>query len=260
MRPSTPKWIRTFLIGSLVLNLMFIALAGAFVQRRGGYQYVSEVFSRLFVNGEEHKAGYNPENTFRYKERVSIFEEITVEPDMVFIGDSLIERAEWSEFFPNMVVVNRGISGDTTAGVLIRLDPLKIIVSEQTVVFLYIGINDLILGIPPDMIIGNYRKIIETFKSRANKGLFIQNLMPLNENLCRHFRSNKYQLDNDSIKEFNRKLYELAIEMGVNYIDLYSWMVNSIDQLPGKYTFDGLHLNGKGYAHWVNLINSFLET
>ena len=260
MRPSTPRWIRTFLIGSLVLNLMFIVLAGVFIQRRGGYHYVSSVFSRLFASEEEQKAGYNPVNTLRYKERVSIFEEINIEPDMIFIGDSLIERAEWSEFFPNIPVVNRGISGDTTAGVLNRLDPLEITVSENTEVFLYIGINDLLEGIPHDVIIENYRKIIDFFKGRPNKGLFIQNLMPLNEDLCRHIRSNNLLIDNDSIKEFNRKLYELAIEMGVSYIDLYSWMVNSIDQLPEEYTFDGLHLNGKGYSHWVNLINSFLET
>lgn len=259
MRSSIPRWIRNFLIGSLVLNIMFFALAGVFIQKRGGYNYAAGVFSRLFPRIEEQKAVYNPASTLRYKERVSIFEEITIEPDMTFIGDSLIERAEWSEFFQDAVVINRGISGDTTSGVLNRLDSLGVSVFAKTRVFFYVGVNDLLVGIPDNLIIENYREMIEFFKGRPNKGLFIQNLMPLNEDLCRHYRPQKLRIDNDSIKGFNRKLKELAIETGVGYIDLYSSIVNSNDQLPEEYTFDGLHLNGKGYAHWVSIIHNLLK-
>ena len=42
--------------------------------------------------------------------------------DVVFVGDSLTERVKWNELFPHLQTKNRGISSDTTEGVLARLD------------------------------------------------------------------------------------------------------------------------------------------
>lgn len=48
------------------------------------------------------------------------------EPDVLFIGDSLIERLQhsivWSEFFEPLHCLNFGIGGDTTQNVLWRLE------------------------------------------------------------------------------------------------------------------------------------------
>ena len=45
-------------------------------------------------------------------------------PDVVMIGDSLTDGAEWREIFPDQKIVNRGIDSDTTDGVLARLDEI----------------------------------------------------------------------------------------------------------------------------------------
>ena len=63
---------------------------------------------------------------------------------VVFLGDSITEHGNWNEWFPATPLVNRGISGDTTAGVLARLDTA---IDNPLAVFLLIGTNDLAFGV-----------------------------------------------------------------------------------------------------------------
>ena len=57
-----------------------------------------------------------------YQQRVSHFKLIPVnENDIVFVGNSITDGAEWSELFNDMTIKNRGISGDFSAGILHRI-------------------------------------------------------------------------------------------------------------------------------------------
>ena len=50
-----------------------------------------------------------------YMQRVSLFNKLPITPkDIVFIGNSITNGAEWNELFPRKRVKNRGISGDTS--------------------------------------------------------------------------------------------------------------------------------------------------
>jgi hypothetical protein len=57
-----------------------------------------------------------------YQHKKQRFESYKTKADIVMIGDSITDGAEWHEMFPQLNIVNRGISGDTTVGVLNRLD------------------------------------------------------------------------------------------------------------------------------------------
>ena len=63
---------------------------------------------------------------------------------VVMLGDSITEgwRDDFSAWFPGVKVANRGISGDTSRGVLIRLQEDVLALHPQAVVVL-IGTNDL---------------------------------------------------------------------------------------------------------------------
>lgn len=78
-----------------------------------------------------------------YQGRMALFDTQPIKTgDIVFIGDSLTELgANWSIRFDNLKVRNRGISGDTTYGVLARLQEIEN--SAPAVIFLLIGINDI---------------------------------------------------------------------------------------------------------------------
>ena len=56
--------------------------------------------------------------------RISLFEEFSPKVDVVFVGDSITEGGEWSDFFPNISVANRGVDSDITADILRRLDSI----------------------------------------------------------------------------------------------------------------------------------------
>jgi lysophospholipase L1-like esterase len=189
--------------------------------------------------------------SFHYYERTTLFNELPVPEDsIVFLGDSLTFRTEWSELFPGKKVINRGIGNDTTAGVLKRLD--NVIEGEPKKIFILIGVNDLKSRSVADAM-QNYRKIIKRIQSGTpNTDIYIQSLLPVN--------NNKYGsiLSNDKIIKMNKELRALAKNAGVTYIDLHSRFAKN-GQLPDEFTADGIHLTGKGYVLWRDTIQEYVE-
>jgi lysophospholipase L1-like esterase len=85
---------------------------------------------------------------------------------VVLLGDSITQgwNDRLSAAFPGMKVANRGISGDTTRGVLIRLQDDVIAVKPKAVVLL-IGTNDIEEGARPDVVESNVRSILAALKT-----------------------------------------------------------------------------------------------
>jgi hypothetical protein len=85
---------------------------------------------------------------------------------VVFLGDSITQgwgnRLEKS--FPGVKVANRGISGDTTRGVLIRL-PEDVLALDPAGVVLLIGTNDLEENAEPETIAANLKLILAALKA-----------------------------------------------------------------------------------------------
>ena len=63
-----------------------------------------------------------------YIERTTLFKQLSIPKEsIVFLGDSITQRSEWSELFHNKQIVNRGVADDTTEGVLHRLKALQML-------------------------------------------------------------------------------------------------------------------------------------
>jgi lysophospholipase L1-like esterase len=102
-------------------------------------------------------------NSSYYQDKKTHFDTLPKsESEIIFLGDSLSDYCEWSELFPNQRIKNRGIAGDTTNGILNRID--EVIASKPQKLFLLIGINDLERGRRIADIVKNYRLILETLK------------------------------------------------------------------------------------------------
>lgn len=78
--------------------------------------------------------------------------------DVVFIGDSITDGAEWEDLFPTLTIANRGIGGDRTDGVLKRLDSIYSTSADRA--FIMIGINDFNSGMSVDEVFLNYKTIV----------------------------------------------------------------------------------------------------
>jgi len=97
-------------------------------------------------------------------------------PSMMFIGDSLTAGFQLgvTDTYPaiiqnqvgtkNIRIINAGVSGDTTFSVLDRLDVT--LRSTPNMVFLCIGANDGLRGIPPKMTKKNITAIVQQLKQR----------------------------------------------------------------------------------------------
>lgn len=190
-----------------------------------------------------------------YEQRSDLFEKLPItSKDIIFIGNSITNGAEWCELFPNKPVKNRGISADITEGVYERLD--YIANAKPAKIFLMIGVNDIARGIETSTTVDYMRKIIEKIQQTAPKTkIYIQSLLPVNAD----FEIFKDHMKPELIKEINNQFKILAREHKVTFIDLYSHFVEKgTDKLATKYTNDGLHLMAEGYFLWRDIVLPYL--
>ena len=183
-----------------------------------------------------------------YERLTSQFELLGVEPtDTVFLGDSLTEYGAWEELFPNSNTRNRGIVGDTTTGVIARLD--QVTAGQPAQIFLMIGTNDLFSGTSQADIIINIVYIVDAIhEASPQTEIFVQSLLP---------RQAIFQQDIESI---NAEL-ETAIEGKATWVNLYPLFLNDAGiALEETLTNDELHLNGHGYMIWRDNINHLVKT
>lgn len=235
------------IILSFGLNLLFFMVAIWFVSKRGGIPYILEklTFSQPPVRRNEWATTY-------YQHRTSLFESLpNSKGEIIFLGDSLTDSAEWRELLGNSRIINRGIIGDTTAGVLARME--EIVASQPEKIFLTIGINDLSQGKPIAIVTDNYRKILEIIKSEAPQTqVYMGSVLPVNERLFGRVK-------NKNIVELNAILKNLAHEFSYSYIDIFSQLLDDRQQLDRDYTLDGLHINGKAYLIWKEALEGYVN-
>jgi len=182
----------------------------------------------------------------RYEDIYKTFQ--VLEGDIVMLGDSITDLTRWHELIPGIAIKNRGISGDTTAGVLKRLDP--ILAGQPLAVFILIGTNDLpwYVFTSDRTILRNYRAILQRFQSDSPRTrVFVQSILP---------RAWRYA---GRIRRLNRHLMKLAQEGGHTYVDLFPHFANAHGTIRRDLSNDQLHLLADGYRLWVKLLTPHLE-
>jgi lysophospholipase L1-like esterase len=232
---------------SLFINILFFLLGSIFVAKRGVLLYISRKISLLWNSKFRVNTMYD--SPF-YQDKKTHFETLPKsEEEIIFLGDSLTDLCEWSEFFRNSRIKNRGICGDTTEGILNRID--NIVESKPQKLFLMIGINDLSQGRKVEDVLNSYKLILKTLQEQTPKTkVFIQSLLPVN---TQSFPNRNPELT-EKVIQVNATLKELAKEFSFQYIDLYSSFLDSNNQLDAHYTSDGVHLKGQGYLIWQGII------
>ena len=208
---------------------------------------------------------YPPENTIveyhtewtknHYRGRIKEFKEHPLSlGDIVFIGNSITENGkDWGAKLGVENVKNRGISGDVTDGVLLRLGEL--IKYKPTSIFIMIGINDLFnlhyqKEIPsPNYIIKNLLKIMTLLHEKLpNTQIYFQTLLPT----ARDFINRNVNIVNSAMRSHQSNgTYCL--------IDLNPHFTTKNGLIRASLTYDGTHLNKKGYKLWASIIKPYLS-
>lgn len=181
---------------------------------------------------------------------------IVLDENIVFFGDSITNKYNVNEFYPNHHVVNSGISGDRSDDLLERIED-DVYRFNPSKVFILIGINDLNHDYTQEEILDNIQKIVNGIKTnRPNALIYIESVYPINKDILSDFNE---EVDNDTIKKFNDKLKLLSINNNTNYIDVSSHLVDESGSLKENYTYDGLHLNDLGYFKVTMAISKYVK-
>lgn len=190
-----------------------------------------------------------------YYRRATLFEKLPVtSKDIVFLGNSLTDGAEWNELLGNRHVKNRGIVGDILQGYIDRLDP--ILKGKPKKIFIMGGVNDISHDVSADSIARATERLILLIKQGSPRTrIYLQSLLPFN-NEVRMWK--RLEGRENVVVEANALLEQVACRNGVTWINLYPLMVDSQGRLKREYTNDGLHLMGDAYLVWRDAIKKYL--
>jgi len=110
-----------------------------------------------------------------------LFQHFSPKADVAFIGDSLTNNGRWSEFFPNIKVVNRGVGGDKASDIISRLD--SVLSTQPAKAFIMVGINDIHQYVSVSDILDSYSSIIDALID-ADIEVFIQSTIQCEISIC----------------------------------------------------------------------------
>lgn len=219
-----------------------------------GVIFLAGALSRPLLSRVKHggpffvRAGPNAVAEPEYYERKSSqYAELHENRSIVFLGDSRVEGAEWSELFNRCDISNRGISGDTTAGILKRLSTSM--PNDAALCVIQVGVNDLTRGVPTETVVANYERILRYLTQERHCRVVLTSVL-----LVRQERI----ATNAQINECNRALAELAARMEAQWVDVNALVAPDGFLLPACST-DGLHLNGKGYLRMRDALAPYLS-
>jgi lysophospholipase L1-like esterase len=173
---------------------------------------------------------------------------------VVFLGDSITQG--WGDnfkgLFPGMKLANRGISGDTTRGMLIRLKEDVLSLNPSAIVML-MGTNDLEIQLEPEVITRNFKKLLNAIKAHNSN-------IPLV--VCKVFPSSvSKKRPKEKIEKVN-ELYAAIVKNDpqVILVDTWTLYANEEGDATKAWMPDLLHLNKSGYEKWAKALTPIFAT
>ncbi|MBQ9802065.1 MAG: hypothetical protein IJW51_03220 [Clostridia bacterium] len=171
--------------------------------------------------------------------------EAYAEVDVAFLGDSLTDGYDLAHYYPQYKTANRGIGGDTTHGLLQRLE-VSVYALQPKVAVLLIGCNNL------DTMLEDYESILKGLQENLpNTQVVLVSLTPMGKE--RAEKNEKAAYNNVIIKKLADK-YDFA------FVDLFSPLLDeTTGEIRANYTTDGVHLTPLGYSVFTDALTPVLE-
>jgi hexosaminidase len=178
-----------------------------------------------------------------WSRRVEVFASYDMQSgDVVMLGDSITEGADWQALFPRVRVHNHGIGGDDTDGVLRRLA----LVTDRRPgkVFLMIGTNDIGKGVHSvSGIVDNVATIVDEIRAASpTTEIYVQSVLP------------RLPRRADQVRGVNRGIEAVAHDRGATWIDLQPIFDRGDAGMDLRLAPDALHPNAEGYVRWAEFI------
>lgn len=184
---------------------------------------------------------------------------VTVKPKAVLLGDSITEG--WArqdpDFFTKNNFLGRGISGQTTSQILVRMRPDVVNLHPKYVVILC-GINDIALNdghaVDVEAAVGSIKSMCDI--ARANK------IKPI---LCSLLPSYKFHWRPsvtdcyEKVLQFNELLKSYAKEQHLKYVDYFTLLSGEDGKIRLEYSKDTVHPTLEGFKAMEGYLLEFLK-
>lgn len=167
------------------------------------------------------------------------------EVDVAFLGDSLTDGYDVAKYYPQYLVSNRGIGGDTTVDLEGRIQ-YSLYDLKPKIAVLLIGANNM------GEMFDNYERILQGFQTNVpNTRIILLSLTSM---------SGEWGKKNQLAAYNNVKIKMLAEKYSFSFVDLYSPLMNlESGEIYPEYTTDGGHLTSRGYEVLTGEITPEIE-
>ena len=175
--------------------------------------------------------------------------QMNAKADIVFLGDSLTYYGDFASVFPDKVVCNLGLRGDTIQGMIERVGQVRVLQPGQVV--LMVGINE-VAHVSADEFEVRYNQLLDSIsQSLPEAAVIVQTMLPVNN------QDFSISCDNAQIDACNSRIKKIAGERKLACLDVHAlYMENGL--LPLSLTGDGLHITGDAYSAWYKMLNSYM--
>jgi lysophospholipase L1-like esterase len=195
---------------------------------------------------------------------------------VVFLGDSITDFWKLDEYFPGKPYVNRGISGQTTPQMLVRMYP-DVIELQPAAMVLLAGINDVSRNTGPstaEMIEQNIMAMTELAQRHGIK-VILCSLLPVSDypflrqqkgdgppvpprDRFPRIKMTETHPPSDILK-LNAWMQEYANRVNAVYADYFMALVDEKGLLKDPDSADGLHPNPDGYKVMAPIAAAAIE-
>jgi len=168
---------------------------------------------------------------------------------ILLLGHSLIEFGDWARLLPGHTVTSLGRAGETTAGLLGRLDEAVRLHPGADAIAVMSGTNDILAG--DDSFLHEYRSVARRLRRAYPRATIVLHaLLPLSPDW----------VSSEVIALANAKIGRIGAETGVTVLDLTDRFTGP-GGLPRSelYDTDGVHLSETGYRVWADELAEALE-
>ncbi len=165
--------------------------------------------------------------------------------ELVMFGDSITEWGPWADALPHIKIANRGLAGDTTRGMLGRIDTTTNV--KPRLICVMAGINDLAQGYSVCEVFENYTRMLETWKTN-NIPVVVQSTLHVGVALD--------ELNSDVVA-LNQQLQSYCFNNDLFYLDVNKTLAPT-KILSNTFSCDDLHLNASAYQIWLDALAPIL--
>ena len=180
----------------------------------------------------------------------SCLQKMRITTEICFFGHSQIEASDFQSCFPDKKIVELGYPGDNIKGMERRVDQIKAVRPKK--VFVMAGTNS--LDYNKAEFEQEYRNLMNSIRdSVPSVKIYVFTIIPQRDGILGQSKRN------DIVRERNMFISAFCKANHLPLIDTYKLFVDKQGNLDQGFSKDGVHINGKAYQVWAQLLKPYIE-